>query len=764
MIVRKRQLANLLPILVLVLSVLTFFIPVLGSGKPLFGSDFVSYFYPLKKFIYQHLHIHGSLPLWNVHQFSGTPVSGNIQASMFYPLGFLFYLIPPEQAYGYTIMLHCALAAVFMYIFAHSLPMTKVGASISALMFSYNGFFMGHVFAGHLTFVQSYIWIPLVFLHLKNFVVSLRIKDAVLCGVLLGIQLLGGFPQIVFYTVLAILLLGGYHVGKAAREGQREKTKNLIGGILIIGVFSMALAAIQVLPTYQFSQLSTRSGGVSYEFATIDSFDPVNFITFLIPNFFGTPLNGSYWKSAEVWQFWELCAYVGIGPLLLICFLEKNASTRHIRPFFVLLTLLSLFLALGRYNPLYRFIHYLPGFNHFRVPAQILYLYVFSMSVLSGMGLDILSRSRSYSPYYKLLVLVAALFFAVLIILLSVSPASFFQYVFMVASPPEITLEHIARVYETLRLSLFTTAGFFVLFIVLIHLGCKRVIGSTPLISALLLVTVADLWCFAHPLVRNSNPEPSPGKSALLQSLAPGKEAFRVVTDDSLYRPNDGLLYGYHDIQGYDPLILKRYLEYINKSQNMNTPPDAVNVQYVRNLNNPLIKMLNVKYAISNGTGVFTLQGHLPRAYMVPRARTMPKEQILDHMMAADFNPLEIVIFEPEYQPFLLDEETCDSVEASCSVIHYSTDRIRIRTSANQAGYLVLSEVFYPGWETRVDCEKTPLLCGNYIFRVVPLEPGDHEVDLRFVSWPFRIGALVSLLTLAISLWIIVVKRDKTEP
>jgi uncharacterized membrane protein YfhO len=246
--------------------------------------------------------------------------------------------------------------------------------------------------------------------------------------------------------------------------------------------------------------------------------------------------------------------------------------------------------------------------------------------------------------------------------------------------------------------------------------------------------------------------------------LAPGKEAFRVVTDDSLYRPNDGLLYGYHDIQGYDPLILKRYLEYINKSQNMNTPPDAVNVQYVRNLNNPLIKMLNVKYAISNGTGVFTLQGHLPRAYMVPRARTMPKEQILDHMMAADFNPLEIVIFEPEYQPFLLDEETCDSVEASCSVIHYSTDRIRIRTSANQAGYLVLSEVFYPGWETRVDCEKTPLLCGNYIFRVVPLEPGDHEVDLRFVSWPFRIGALVSLLTLAISLWIIVVKRDKTEP
>jgi len=395
--------SELVPAFILVISVLIFFSRILCSGKPLFGSDFVLQFYPWKKFIYDYVQSHGSLPLWNPYQFAGTPFIANIQASMFYPLGFLFYLMPTEQAYGYTIVLHCALGSIFMYVFVRSLSINRIGAFLSAIIFTYNGFFMAHLYAGHLTFVQNYIWIPLIFFYLYKFLNTSDFRYAVLAGLFLGIQILGGFPQIAFYTVLAIILFGAYHISGRIKHGERNTIFRLSYGMLITILFGFALAAVQLLPTYEFTQLSTRSGGVTYEFATSDSFDPLNSITFLMPNFFGNPVNGSYWKSPESWQFWELCAYVGIGPLLLLGFLKKQAQTAHVRFFFLLLLLLSLFLSLGRYNPLYWLIYHLPGFHHFRIPAQILFLYVFSLSILAGVGLNSLNGLETCPRAYKII-------------------------------------------------------------------------------------------------------------------------------------------------------------------------------------------------------------------------------------------------------------------------------------------------------------------------------------------------------------------------
>jgi uncharacterized membrane protein YfhO len=58
-----------------------------------------------------------------------------------------------------------------------------------------------------------------------------------------------------------------------------------------------------------------------------------------------------------------------------------------------------------------------------------------------------------------------------------------------------------------------------------------------------------------------------------------------------------------------------------------------------------------------------------------------------------------------------------------------------------------------------VDGKEVPVLCGNYLFRVVPVGAGTHEVVLRFVSWPFRVGAVISLLTLIGGLLFILWKR-----
>lgn len=753
---------DVLPVALLVISVSVFFGQVIWSGKPLFGSDFVSYFYPIKRFIRDYVLSHSTIPLWNPYQFSGTPVFANIQASMFYPLGFLFYLIPTEPAYECTIILHCALGAIFMYAFARDLSLNRAGAFLAAVIFSYNGFFMGHVYAGHLTFVQSYIWIPLIFLYLHKFVNTLHVKHAVFAGIFLGIQILAGFPQTTFYTILAVILFMTLQLAVWLKHGKLDSVFRLACGMVLMVLSGLSLAAIQILPTYEFMQLSSRSGGVSYEFATIDSFDPLNFVTFLIPNFFGNPVNSTYWKSTEVWQFWELGAYAGIGPLLLLGCVGKGAKARQVRRFLVLALLLSLFLSLGQYNPVYRSIYHLPGFHHFRIPAQILYLYIFSLSILAGMGLENISELESYSISYKIILGLGGLCFAALIAMVLFGPSLFFSYVFKIIGRPEFSPDLMTRLHAIVKVSVFTGAGFFVLAAGLIHLVHKHRSRRSWAIAILLAVMTFDLWAFSNPLIKTTERGPDQKKMDLINVLNGDPQIHRVVAMSDSRVPNDGLLYRYQDIQGYDPLILKRYLSYINRSQNTPQCSEAVNVEHVRDLDNHLIRMLNVKYAISNHSGLLKTADPLPRTYIVHKAITLSSTRLLDFMMSDDFDPRQVVVFEDPQQKgaFSLSpraalgtvgntkpESAMSDATEHCEIRTYGNEEIDLSVTMNDGGYLVLSEINYPGWVAYVNGRKKQLLTGNYLFRVLPLPNGHHDIVIRFEPTSFKLGMIITAVT-----------------
>ena len=64
----ERISSELIPVVILILSVLIFFSKIIFSGSPLFGSDFVLQFHPWKGFIYDSVRSHGALP--------GLPASG----------------------------------------------------------------------------------------------------------------------------------------------------------------------------------------------------------------------------------------------------------------------------------------------------------------------------------------------------------------------------------------------------------------------------------------------------------------------------------------------------------------------------------------------------------------------------------------------------------------------------------------------------------------------------------------------------------------
>jgi len=273
-------------------------------------------------------------------------------------------------------------------------------------------------------------------------------------------------------------------------------------------------------------------------------------------------------------------------------------------------------------------------------------------------------------------------------------------------------------------------------------------------------IVMMDLYLFGAQFIKTHEFTTSSTKQDIVGQLNRNPVQGRVVTISPFFKANDGLRYRFSSVLGYDPLILRRYVYFTQSSQNYQRDDHVVNLAYINAPGKKLIRMLNVKQVVL-GEHVQTIDNAFPYANIVKNAVIKQSDEILPFMKSDKFDPKNMVVFEPEYSSHLFPKDQSERFKASCTVTNYNNENIRIKTSSNQPGYLVLSEIFYPGWQATLDGKKVSLLRGNYMFRVVPLEKGEHEVQLYFVSWPFRIGAFISLLTLSVSLWFVLRKRER---
>ncbi len=739
----------------LFLACLAIFWEILIGGKYLYGSDFLLYFHPVKKFIRESVLLSHSLPFWNPYLLSGTPFVTNIQASMFYPLGFLFYLLPPELAYGYSTVIHIMLGGLFMYVFMRGASTSQGASLFSAFVFSFNGFFMGHLYAGHLTFVQTYIWIPLVFHFVRRFIDTCQARDAAAAGLVLGLQILGGFPQITFYTILASILfvsLCGFSLTKV--DSGRQNLRLLVGIVAVLFI-AFGLSAVQVFPTLEFTRMSTRAGGVSYAMATYDSLHPKELLAFLMPDILGSAVDSTYWRSKEVWHFWETCGYVGILPLFLTFVRVEEGAIRKLHRLFVIFALLALFLCLGKYNPFYPVIYRLPGFNSFRIPAQVIFLYVFGISALSGLGLDQILKfgCRLHKIFYVFLLGVGAILAIFMAGLYIYRYPFFFQLIRHFAESP-LTHVNMSAMYARVSSTINRSTMFFSLSMFLILLITYGKIGKRLLAVLACAVVFVDIYLFSAQFVTTYEFQELRTKEDIVAQLSKSPVDGRVVTNSSLFQTNDGLELKFPSALGYDPLMLRRYARFVLSSQGLPMDDHVVNLHSIRDTKAEVLALLNIRQMVTEGK-VEAVKNGLPYAQVLFDKAVMPSTEVLKFMKSEKFNPRKVVVLEGEQTSEDRIGHQGKSIASSCEILRYTNEEIVMRVSTERDGYLVLSEVFYPGWQAFVDGKQTDVLCGNYIFRAIPIKPGDHEVRLSFVSWPFRIGLLISLITLSVGVLLI---------
>jgi hypothetical protein len=288
-------------------------------------------------------------------------------------------------------------------------------------------------------------------------------------------------------------------------------------------------------------------------------------------------------------------------------------------------------------------------------------------------------------------------------------------------------------------------------------------LGPRTIVLILFALVTLDLLPFGSQFVKTHQFTTSPEKAAVLSHLSRTPVQGRVVTIDPQFKTNDGLRYGFPSVLGYDPLILKRYADYVLSSQGYPPNQHVVDLHGIHDPGARLLKFLNVRQAVVAGQ-VLAVENELPYAYLVHHVLPIPMEQVIDTMKSGQVDLRKTVILEdPAAEDLGTDK---GEARAVCQVLAHTGERVTLKTSSESAGYLVVSEIFYPGWTAEVDGRKRDVMRGNYLFSVIPLEKGEHDVTLYFVSWPFRVGSVISLVTLVgtiCALWLLRKRRGNAQ-
>jgi len=200
-----------------------------------------------------------------------------------------------------------------------------------------------------------------------------------------------------------------------------------------------------------------------------------------------------------------------------------------------------------------------------------------------------------------------------------------------------------------------------------------------------------------------------------------------------------------------NPLVLADYDRYWENMGSRSSPLyDFLNAKYVIAAKDVVLDWNKFALAFDGDEklNVYVNRRVLPRSFVVNRARTVPDQKAaFSAIHETGFDPAAQVVVEggPELSP-------AEAITGTAQVTSYGLNQIDLSVDMRAPGYLVLSEVYYPGWQARVDGRISPIYRANYAFRAVYLERGSHQVSLIF--WPtlWYMGLALSGATLVLLL------------
>lgn len=252
----------------------------------------------------------------------------------------------------------------------------------------------------------------------------------------------------------------------------------------------------------------------------------------------------------------------------------------------------------------------------------------------------------------------------------------------------------------------------------------------------------------------------------------PGDEAHRESYMERRFEPaisallvNGRPIYlGLYDIQGYNPLHLARYDEFMTA---LNDAPQDYHTAFLlpSGLRSPLLDLLDVRYVVQDaalpparddvqalGTetrAVFSTPRVIvherdstpPHAWIVHDVRPVTRGEALPLLTDGVVDPYQTALVEGT-PPVTAAPD--DSAAESVRVTAYEPDRVSMAMQAAAPGLLVVSEIYESGWRAYVDGNEVEILPTDHALRGIPIPEGEHTIEMHYDPLSLRLGLWIS--------------------
>jgi len=734
-----------LPLVMLAATALVLFYRLL-LGEAIYWGTPMLQFIPWRQAAFDALRS-GRLPLWNSLVGNGAPLLANYQTAVFYPPNWLNMILPADLALGWIGLLHVIWAGLGMAAYLRRLGADTLGQGVGALSFALSGYLISRF--SFMSITSTVPWLPWLMWAVDGLLAvegRQRLKRTAVLSAITGMLLLAGHAQSAYYC---LVMAGAYTIYRVGTSDGSLRTRVVGLGLSLAGVaLGVALALIQLVPTYELMAVSQRAGGVTRQIALNFSYAPARALTLLSPNLFGTPARGDYYTPGA---YWEDAAYVGLFTLVAaLRAAVRWWTTRRAgqaapidRPVPFLLGSLPLIflLAMGQYTPVFPFFYdHVPTFDLFQAPVRWLLLAVFALSALGGIGASHWEADNHTSKRGAAMLVVG------LAILIGAAVSGFT----LGTALPAPLLRGIARTGGGLAL-----VGLLVMGLALVPARKRLRPGWEALALLLLSVDLVSAHWGLNPTVLVSIlRQPSPLAAAIHSEMESPRVFYSLEAEDAV---KFGIYLDFHDFKPGDLShwagLRASLLPNINMLDGV---PGARNFDPLQ----PNVHILWLAWTLNQQgqAGVDALrQAHIS-VVLTPLGCGELAEITLQGPIHACRVP------DPWPRAYLA---RCDpggyglvcapSEGGAAQVVVDEAERVVIDVDASEPACLVLSDTYYPGWEARVDGEPVEIRPANITFRCVSVPAGNHQVTFEYRPASLRIGAVCSAVGLfgIIMLWVL---------